>query len=270
MLPSPYSRKKKFRKLGLKRYLAWISNELNIDLLSLVDEDVRTRNELDAMIVSKIDSVEVEVEVEKPTVIDLTILPEPDLVQLKVPEHIEKIEIETPTWVEAVEDIEGVSYDENFEENDEDTMEIIDEEHLKILQEVDDEKPAWVDLEGDAYVAHIREIEEQIEEEIEEIVLNKEQPFFIEKINYSSMTVRELQSYCRKRGVKISGTKAEVVMRLNRHDDGIMEDTANSEPEAPSEEAAEETLDAPVEETAVTDGEINEYSEQRRIIDEEE
>ena len=165
----------------------------------------------------------------------------------------EKLEIETPEWVEAVENIEGVSYVEDFEEDVENTMETIDEESIMVPR-----------------------IEEP------EIVFVTETPFIIEKINYSSMTVRELQEYCRERGVKVSGTKAEVVLRLNRHDDGIMEDTANSvseapseeaadvEPEAPSEEAVEETLDAPVEETAVTDGEANEYSKQRRIIDEEE
>ena len=70
------------------------------------------------------------------------------------------------------------------------------------------------------------------------------------------MTVVELRDLCKDRGLTIRGTKAEVVLRLRRDDEGLTQDIVESdedETEAPSEEAAEELLDAPAEEAAVTE-----------------
>ena len=84
------------------------------------------------------------------------------------------------------------------------------------------------------------------------------------------MTVRELQKVCKERDITIRGTKAEVVLRLKRNDEGLLGDTVDSEIEAPLEEAADIELDAPSQE-AVTEGEENAAdSEQRKLIDEEE
>jgi hypothetical protein len=95
--------------------------------------------------------------------------------------------------------------------------------------------------------------------------------FVPEEIDYNSMTVRELQEVCRERGITIRGTKADVVLRLRRNDEGLLGDTVDDETEAPSEEAVEVELDAPVEETAVTEGENNATdSEQGELIDKEE
>lgn len=166
----------------------------------------------------------------------------------QIDESLEKLmtqpEIEKPTWVEAVENIEGVELDELDEEIIQDTMETIDEESVVVS-----------------------EVEES--EMIEEIPADS--PFSTD-IDYNSMTVRELQDVCRERGLTIRGTKADVVLRLRRNDEGITEDTQPEEnvTEAPSEEAAEVTLDAPAEEAAVTEEVENndESSEQTENIDE--
>ena len=72
------------------------------------------------------------------------------------------------------------------------------------------------------------------------------------------MTVAELRDICRERGLTVRGTKAEIILRLRRDDDGIVEEetveTDNDETEAPAEEAAaEESSDAPSDEEAATE-----------------
>jgi hypothetical protein len=86
------------------------------------------------------------------------------------------------------------------------------------------------------------------------IVPDADNPFTEQ--DYDSWTVRELQEECRTRGLTIRGSKAEVVLRLRRDDEGIeiVEQETEDETEAPSEEAAEVELDAPSEESeAVTE-----------------
>jgi len=73
--------------------------------------------------------------------------------------------------------------------------------------------------------------------------------------DYASYTVRELQEECRRREITIRGTKSEVVMRLRRHDEGLLDAPDEDEAEAPAEEAAaEDESDAPAEEAAATIG----------------
>ena len=73
--------------------------------------------------------------------------------------------------------------------------------------------------------------------------------------DYASYTVRELQAECKRRGITIRGTKSEVVMRLRRHDEGLLDAPDEDEAEAPAEEAAaEDESDAPAEEAAATIG----------------
>ena len=95
-------------------------------------------------------------------------------------------------------------------------------------------------------------------------------PFILN--DYNSYTIRELQDICRQRELTIRGTKAEVVLRLRRDDDGITEaQPTESDAEAPSQEAAEATLDAPVDDTAVTEEvEKNDNSGEKPDINEEE
>ena len=108
-----------------------------------------------------------------------------------------------------------------------------------------------------------------MEEVVEEEVIDS--PFSVE-IDYNSMTIRELQNICRERGLTIRGTKAQVVLRLKRNDEGITEETQpeDDETETPSEEAVEESSDAPAEEAAVTEEVNNNDSGQEPDINEEE
>ena len=134
-----------------------------------------------------------------------------------------------------------------------------------IEEEVD--APADIDLGTDAQDVP----EEPSDDEIDDTEII-DTPFSL-NINYDSMTVRELQDVCRERNLTIRGTKAEVVLRLKRDDEGISEIAPEeSEPEAPLEEAAEVTLDTPVEETAVTEDvtKDDKNSEQKPNTDEEE
>lgn len=79
---------------------------------------------------------------------------------------------------------------------------------------------------------------------------------FPAELSYDAMTLAELKEECRARGLPISGTKAELALRLKRDDEGITESAPT--PEAPDEEsAAEEEVDAPDEESAATEVEID-------------
>jgi len=119
--------------------------------------------------------------------------------------------------------------------------------------------PAWVTAAEDVLSEEVEEVEEVIDS-----------PFSVD-IDYNSMTIRELQDICRERGLTIRGTKAQVVLRLKRDDEGITEETQpHDETETPSEEAVEESLDAPADEAAVNEEVNNNDSGQEPNIDEEE
>ena len=80
--------------------------------------------------------------------------------------------------------------------------------------------------------------EEGETEEEPELPSDLDSPFNIDT-DYDSMTVAELRDICRDRGLTIRGTKAEVVLRLRRDDEGITEETQpDDETETPAEEAA--------------------------------
>jgi len=122
--------------------------------------------------------------------------------------------------------------------------------------------PAWVTAAEDVLSEEVEEVE------VEEEVIDS--PFSVD-IDYNSMTIRELQDVCRERGLTIRGTKAQVVLRLKRDDEGITEETQpHDETEAPSEEAVEESSDAPADEAAVNEEVNNNDSGQEPNIDEEE
>jgi len=121
-------------------------------------------------------------------------------------------------------------------------------------------------LTAPAWVTAAEEVVAEVKEEVEEVI---DSPFSVD-IDYNSMTIRELQDICRERGLTIRGTKAQVVLRLKRDDEGITEETQpNDETEAPSEEAVEESSDAPAE-AAVNEEVNNNDSGQEPNIDEEE
>ncbi len=75
-------------------------------------------------------------------------------------------------------------------------------------------------------------------------------------LSYDAMTLAELREECVARGLPVSGTKAQLALRLKRDDEGITESTPT--PEAPADEAAaEEEVDAPADEAAATEVEMN-------------
>jgi len=151
------------------------------------------------------------------------------------------------------------------------------------VPEVVEEQPAWVDVAEEVLAQS--EPEPEMQPDVPEEAPNEgeaeEQPDVPEEaptdspfdvdIDYDSMTVAELRDVCRDRGLTIRGTKAEVVLRLRRDDEGITEETQpDDETEAPAEAAAEESSDAPAEEAAVTEEVTNndESSEQEEDINE--
>ena len=160
---------------------------------------------------------------------------------LAVPEVVE----EQPAWVDAAEEVLAQAEPEPEPE-----------------PEFEPELPSDVGLESQP--------EEGETEEEPELPSDLDSPFNIDT-DYDSMTVAELRDICRDRGLTIRGTKAEVVLRLRRDDEGITEETQpDDETEAPAEAAAEESSDAPAEEAAVTEEVTNndESSEQEENIDE--
>jgi|APSaa5957512535_1039671.scaffolds.fasta_scaffold00824_20 hypothetical protein len=145
--------------------------------------------------------------------------------------------VDQPSWVDAAEEVlQDV-------ENTEDVAAL----NTETLMEVEEAAPVPMD-----------------EEEV--VVEPSDSPFAVDT-DYDSMTVAELRDVCRDRELTIRGTKAEVVLRLRRDDEGITEDTQpeEGETEAPLEEAAEVTLDAPsneaVTEEVTTNGESSEQTE---------
>ena len=108
--------------------------------------------------------------------------------------------------------------------------------------EEEEEAPEWVEAAQEVVNAEQEELM---------IVPSVDNPFG--EVDYHSWTVRELQEECRERDITIRGTKSEVVLRLRQHDEGILTQETESETETPSEEAVEESLDAPVNDTAATE-----------------
>ena len=95
--------------------------------------------------------------------------------------------------------------------------------------------------------------------EVEDIPNSEDFPA---ELSYDAMTLVELREECKRRGLPYYGTKAEIALRLKRDDEGIEESTPT--PEAPDEEsAAEEEVDAPADEAAATEVEMNEDSERQ-------
>ena len=182
---------------------------------------------------------------------------------------------DAPEWVQAAIETVGIRWtnsddDEGLaltNEIEEELLVLESEEALLIEEEAEIEESPLEEIDTEEVEETALEIEEVAEVAAASVIAAVDNPF--SSIDYNSWTVRELQEECRERGITIRGTKAEVVLRLRRHDDGIMDDTANGESEAPSEEAVEEAQDAPSEE-AVTTGDENADSEQGDYTSEEE
>lgn len=110
-------------------------------------------------------------------------------------------------------------------------------------------------------------VEEVVEVESVEDIPNSQD--FPSDLSYDAMSLNELREECKNRELPVSGTKAQLSLRLKRDDEGISESL--TETEAPEESAAEVESDTPAEEAAVTIGETNaDNIEQESITETEE
>jgi len=92
-------------------------------------------------------------------------------------------------------------------------------------------------------VVPIEEPEPVVEEEVTvfhpEAAATDGNPFPEEEVpDYESMTVPELRELLAERGLTVSGVKAELITRLEADDAGPSEEAPDESAEAPSEEAA--------------------------------
>lgn len=246
MLPPELTRAKYFNRNGRDAYLEWVLDVTGIPFSAELLK-YGTRPPIDAILEMSIPVDDLPVQKAEE---------EPEWVQAA-------IETTSIRWTNSDDD-EGLALTNEIEEE---LLVLESEEALLIEEEVEIEESPLEEIEIEEVEESVPEVEEVVEVVAASIIATADNPF--STIDYNSWTVRELQEECRERGITIRGTKAEVVLRLRRDDDGIMDDTANGESEAPSEEAVEEAQDAPSEE-AVTTGDENANSEQGEYTSEEE
>ncbi len=235
-------RRKRFKKLGFEGYVDWIIQESGVwrsnpDKEELF-KDAQNRKDVDKIISSK------------------------------------TIEEETPVTM-AEKPVEGgIVFVEDVKIDEElDSTEDSEEVDIEPIEEEEVVKPSWVEAAEEVIQEQVElepEPEPEPEPEVKQVIPIEQQLFVPDEVDYNSMTVRELQKVCKERNITIRGTKAEVVLRLKRHDEGLLGDTVDDEIETPSQEAVDVELDAPSQE-AVTEGEKNATdSKQGEFIDEEE
>jgi hypothetical protein len=181
------------------------------------------------------------------------------------------------------------------------TREIEDTPVETIIEKIEEEEPSWVEAARGAISEVVEDVVEEIQEKVEEVVevvenaiedtvgIVIERPVknntkddeemmivpevdnpFGGEIDYNSFTVRELQKECKARGITIRGTKSEVVLRLRHDDAGIVEQPTQGVTEAPSQEAANVTPDAPSQEAATEEVTTDDDSGQTELTSEEE
>lgn len=190
-----------------------------------------------------------------------------DLIMERIKEgHIEEAIDDAPSWVDAAFGVLKDKLGDTFEKVEDIVDEIFDDEeyHIEEEEEEDVEEVEEFDAEEEVEEPAEEETEEETVEEVavEEPVIDDTDNPFGGEIDYNSYTVRELQAICKERGITIRGTKSEVVLRLRRHDAGIVEQPTKGEIEAPSQEAAEVEPDAPSQEAATE--EVTQHDDSRQ------
>ena len=269
MLPDESQRLVKFNRTDKFSYIEWLCETTGIPFKA---EMMRHRNriQIDEVFMKYLPEDVEKIVVEN--VIDLPILPEPELFQISRPEsrmsRLSKIETETeseeeetpvvveepPVWVEAASEVEGVN--------------LIEEEVEEIVEELIQDYTEDGDNEDSDSGVDESNITPDNEEEIaiygEPPIQTIEANTMFQSNDYNSWTVVELRAECRKRDITIRGTKAEVVLRLRQDDEGT-QDNQNNTTEAPVTHvtAVEEVLDAPVN-TAATEVEQDANSGQKQ------
>ena len=199
-----------------------------------------------------------------------------DLIMKRIKEgHIEEAIDDAPSWVDAAFGVLRDKLGDTFEKVEDIVDEIFEDDDVEYHIEEKQEQEQEEDVEDVEEVEEFdteEEVEEPAEEETEEetveevaveepVIDDTDNPFGGE-IDYNSYTVRELQAICKERGITIRGTKSEVVLRLRRHDAGIVEQPTKGEIEAPSQEAAEVKPDAPSQEAATE--EVTQHDDSRQ------
>ena len=243
MLPDESQRIVTFNRTDRLKYVEWMCEKTGVPFKA---EMMHYRNRI------QIDEVFMKYLPEdiEPEIVDLPVLPEPQLVQISRPktrmsrlsEFQKEVEVEPPNWVEAALEVEGVE-------------EIVEEPTELDTEDGDSENS---DLGIDE--SPVDDIQEEINPPSETIEAN----MMFQSNDYNSWTVVELREECRKRNITIRGTKAEVVLRLRQDDEGS-QNNQNNVTEAPVTPvtAVEETLDAPVD-TAATEVEKDANSGQEQ------
>ena len=248
MLPDESQRIVTFNRTDKFNYIEWMCEQTGIPFKA---EMMRHRNRI------QIDEVFMKY---LPEDIEPEIVEEPEIVQISRPKsrmsrlgesesESEKeettvvLEEETPTWVEAALEVEGV--------------EEIVEEPTELDAEDGDSEDSDVGIDEHPVV----DIQE---EEIKPPIQTIEANVMFQSNDYNSWTVVELREECRKRNITIRGTKAEVVLRLRQDDEGPQsnQDDVTETPVTPVT-AVEEALDAPVD-TAATEVEKDANSGQEQ------
>tara|TARA_R100001224_G_scaffold87794_2_gene56872 strand:+ start:486 stop:1208 length:723 start_codon:yes stop_codon:yes gene_type:complete len=232
MLPDEFQRIVTFNRTDRLKYVEWMCEKTGV-LFKAEMMHYRNRIQIDEVFMKYLPE---DIE---PEIVDLPVLPEPEVIQISRPktrmsrlsEFQEEAKEEAPNWVESALEVEGVE-------------EIVEE-------------PTELDTEdGDSENSDLGIDESPVDNIQEEIIPPSqtiEANMMFQSNDYNSWTVVELREECRKRNITIRGTKAEVVLRLRQDDEGP-QSNQNNVTEAPVTPvtAVEETLDAPVD-TAATE-----------------
>ena len=248
MLPTAVKRVQFYSRNSHEKYVYWLIDRVDIPYNEELFK-TNSRNVVDSMVLKMIN--------EGKTITEETVF-EPiarEIEDTPVETIIEEIEEEEPSWVEAA---RGA-----ISEVVEDVVEEIQEKVEEVVEVVEN---AIEDAMGITFDKPVQNVEENLEMMI---VPELDNPFGGE-VDYNSYTVRELQKECKARGITIRGTKSEVVLRLRHDDAGIVEQPTQGVTEAPSQEAADVTPDAPSQEAATEEVTTDDDSRQTQLTDEEE
>lgn len=249
MLPTAVKRVQFYSRNSHENYVYWLIDSVNIPYNEELFK-TNSRNVVDSMVLRMIN--------EGKTITEETVL-EPiarEIEDTPVETIIEKIEEEEPSWVEAA---RGA-----ISEVVEDVVEEIQEKVEEVVEVVENV------IEDTVGIVIERPVKNNTKDDEEMMIVPEVDNPFGGEIDYNSFTVRELQKECKARGITIRGTKSEVVLRLRHDDAGIVEQPTQGVTEAPSQEAADVTPDAPSQEAATEEVTTDDDSRQTQLTDEEE
>ena len=249
MLPTAVKRVQFYSRNSHEKYVYWLIDSVDIPYNEELFK-TNSRNVVDSMVLRMIN--------EGKTITEETVF-EPiarEIEDTPVETIVEKIEEEEPSWVEAA---RGA-----ISEVVEDVVEEIQEKVEEVVEVVENA------IEDTVGIVIERPVKNNTKDDEEMMIVPEVDNPFGGEIDYNSFTVRELQKECKARGITIRGTKSEVVLRLRHDDAGIVEQPTQGVTEAPSQEAANVTPDAPSQEAATEEVTTDDDSRQTELTGEEE